>query len=110
MTSLYAQYINERFSDYVIETDEGFATYRYLNDEQVYIVDIFVQAKFRKTGVAKKLADQICKEAKSEGCTEVIGTVMPSAKNATTSLLVLIAYGMKIKSCSENVIVMSKEI
>jgi len=110
MVSLYAKYLTERTDDRILEIKEGFATYRYLNENQVYIIDIFVLPQFRKKGIASQIADRICDEAKHSGCTEMIGTVNLLTKGATASLLVLIAYGMKLKSCSDNMIILTKEI
>lgn len=110
MSSLYAKYIKERTDDYILEIEEGFATYRYLNEYQVYIVDLYVLPEYRKQGIASKLGDAICLKARRKGYTELVGTVCPSANNATESALVLIAYGMKIDSSSNNVIVFKKDI
>ncbi len=110
MGSMYASYLRERTNDGIHETDEGFITYRYLNRNQVYIIDIYVKPESRKLGVATAFADKICKEAKFNGCTEVIGSVVPSAKGSTESLSVLIAYGMKVYEASQNLILFKKAI
>lgn len=111
MASLYAQYILERTNDRILETPSGYATYRYLPDGQsVYIVDIFTLPEDRKRGDAAALADSIACEAKARGCTEMIGTVVPSTKGSTTSLKVLLGYGFTLHSASNDVIVFKKEI
>ena len=110
MSSLYAQYVLERTSDKIIEIPEGFATYRYVAPDCVYIIDLFVKPEFRKQGTAKILASRICAEAKKHGAKKLLGTVVPSMKNSTVSISVLIAYGMKLQSSSENLIVLEKEI
>lgn len=109
--SHYAEYLRERTSDQIIETCEGFVTFRYLNDfKTVYIVDIYVLPEERQNKVASDLANDVVELARKEGCVELIGTVMPSAKNSTTSLQVLLGYGMTLKSASENCIIMRKDI
>ena len=108
--SLWAEYIKENRNDEIIETDSGFVTYRYLGNNQVYIIDIYIKADFRKTNMASYLADQVVAYAKERGCTELLGTVTPSANNSTDSLKVLIGYGMSLKSASDNLIVFRKEI
>lgn len=108
--SLYSEYLMERTHDQIIETEEGFVTWRYLNEHQVYIVDIYVRSDFREKNVATKLADSVVYEAKNKGCCEVLGTVVPSAKGSDTSLKVLIGYGMKLHSASPDLIIMKKEI
>lgn len=110
MASLYAQYITEKTADLIFETPEGFATYRYINETTVYIVDIFVIPAERKGGAATFMADYIVKEAKAKGCKEVIGSIVPSAKNSTMSLRVLLGYGMTLANAQNDFIVFKKEI
>jgi GNAT superfamily N-acetyltransferase len=110
MASLYAQYLTERTNDAIIETDDGFATYRFLNPQQCYIVDIFVVPEKRKLGGASRLADQIAEIAKAKGCTSLIGTVVASAKGSTTSLKVLLAYGFVVDSFAADLAVFRKDI
>jgi GNAT superfamily N-acetyltransferase len=108
--SLYADYLFEHHNDRIIETFDSFIVYRYLNDKQVYIVDLYVVPEKRVRGMATELALEVEEIAKTQGIHEVIGTVVPSAKNATTSLKILLHYGMSLKSASENLIVFTKAI
>lgn len=109
--SLYKHYVWERLGDYALETEHGFATYRFLNDKKtVYIVDLYVKPEYRKTKIASNMADEICAIAKAEGATELLGTVSPQALTATDSLKVLLAYGMKLLTANEQAIVFRKDI
>ena len=108
--SLYSQYIKEHRNDECIESDKGFCTYRYLNEHQVYIVDIFVLPEHRKSKEASNLADLVVKAAKDRGCKQLFGTVVPGTNNATASLKVLLGYGMELDSIRDNMIVFKKEI
>ena len=111
MASLYAQYLHERTEDDIIETDMGFVTFRYINEgKSAYIIDIFVLPEFRRRGAMKDLADKVVKEAKTLGCTELIGTVVPSTKGSTISLKALLGYGMSLLSSANNVIIFRKDI
>jgi predicted GNAT family acetyltransferase len=92
--SLYAQYIKETCNRGTVETKDGFATFEFINDKMVYIVDIYVVPKKRKTGVAKDLADSIVSAVKPMGVTQLLGSVDLGIKGAETSEKVLIAYGM----------------
>lgn len=109
--SLYSEYIKERTTDLILETDIGFAHYRYV-DENVgcYIVDIYTKPEHRQKGEAAGLADQIALEAKSRGAKYLLGSVQPSANNSTTSLKVLLAYGFKLAWSSQDAIFLRKEI
>lgn len=107
--SLYADYIFEREGKEVLETDRGFATFERHSDG-IYIVDIFVAEQFRKTGEASRLADRIASIALDRGFTKLYGSVVPSTKNSTSSLKVLLAYGFKLNSCTNNFILLEKEL
>ncbi len=108
--SLYADYIAERTTDQVFETEDGFALYRFLEHGICYIVDIYTRPGCRQMGAAGWIADQIVKEAREKGCTELLGTVKPSAKGSTTSIKVLIGYGMTVKSSGDDFIIFRKDI
>lgn len=110
MDSLYAQYLLERTDDKILEDKKGFITWRYVNEKQLYIVDIFVKKQFRKKNVASKLADMVCSIGKNLGYTEVLGTVVPSTKGAEDSLKVLQAYGMKLYSADRDIIIFKKDL
>ena len=107
---MYADYLLEHHGDHLYKIDQGFAIYRFLNEKQVYIVDIYVKPEFRKTGIASTIADDIGAISKLRGCSEMLGTVVPSAKNSTASLKVLLGYGMKLQSSSNDLIVFIKEL
>jgi len=109
MTSLYGQYIKERLNKDIIETENGFATYYFLNDS-CYIENIYVTEDARKSKEATRLADQIAEIAKEKGFKKLCGSVVPSAKGSTESLKVLLAYGFKLDSSVNNFILMVKEL
>ncbi len=108
--SLYGEYIKERQGDDILEVDEGFATYRFVDAETVYLVDIYVKPDARKYGHAAKLADTIASIAKQRGCKYMIGTVALGLKGSTDSLKVLLAYGMSLHQAQPSAIIMRKEI
>lgn len=111
MQSLYAKYLLEKTTDKILETEHGFATFRYLNEgKSVYIVDIYILPEFRKSHKASAIADSIVLMAKKIGCSELLGTVIPSNKNSTDSLKVLLGYGMSLSSASQDLVVFRKEI
>lgn len=111
MKSLYSQYLQERTDDLIIETVHGFATYRFLeNEKTVYIVDIYVEPEFRKSGQASHLANLIVKQAKEKGYKMLLGSVVPSTKGSTESLKVLLGYGMQLASSGPDCIYFRKEI
>lgn len=92
--SLYSDYIKARGISEIIETDKGFATYRF-EGNACYIVDIYTIPEARKTGEASRLADSITEAAKAKGCRLLLGSVAPEARGAADSCKVLTAYGFK---------------
>jgi len=108
--SLHAQYLRERTNREILEVEEGFATYEYLPDGIVYIVDIYVVPDKRKTKIASMIADKICEIAARDGMKILQGSVDIRAKGATASLKVLEAYGMKVFKVEDNMIYYSKPI
>jgi hypothetical protein len=111
MNSMYAKYLKEKTQDQIVETDKGFVTYRYLADgKTVYIVDIYVLPDWRQTYAAKAMADNIVEEARKKGCNQLLGSVVPSNKSSTTSVKVLLAYGMNLVSSGNDLIFFKKDI
>lgn len=108
--SHYSAYIAEKTSKSIIETDKGFVTYSYPNQTTVYIEDIYIRPEFRNLHEASKLADQVIDIAREKGCTKALGSVVPSTKESTKSLSVLIAYGMSLVSSTNDFIVFEKGI
>lgn len=107
--SLFADYKLERENKTVLETEEFFASYEHSGDT-VYIEDIYVVPSKRKSGLATRVANQIVAFAKQAGCKKLMGSVSVNAQGAHESLLVLIAYGMKLSSVRNDVIFFEKEI
>lgn len=107
--SLYAQYIQEREGFEIIEDELGFATYIISGDE-CYIRDIYVLPEYRKINIASSYSDQIAKIAKEKGCKVLTGTVFPSAKGSTESLMAVIKSGFKIANSTNEKIILIKEL
>lgn len=94
MSILYKNYLKEREGLEVVETYQGFATYKFRGAD-CYIQDIYVLPEYRKFGVASHLADEIAELAKKAGINVLTGSVDTRAESAETSAKVLTAYGMK---------------
>lgn len=108
--SLFADYIKERCGMGTIETEDGFATFQYVNDEMVYIVDLYVVPEKRKLHVATAFADKIVEEARKIGRKTLIGSVDTGTKGAEDSCKVLEAYGMTIFKIAEPMVFYYKSI
>lgn len=108
--SMYAEYIKERCGRGILETKQGFATFDYISQDVVYIVDIYVKPKFRKSHVAAGMADIIVEQAVKDGKKFLLGSVDVTAKCAEASMKVLEAYGMRIHKVAEPMIFYVKQI
>lgn len=110
MTSLYAQYLKERTNRGILECEDGFATFEYVNENIVYIIDLFVVPEKRKEHIASALADKIVEEAVKAGKKYLLGSVDINAKGADISSKVLEAYGMKVHKVIAPMIFYIKQI
>jgi len=108
--SLYADYLLENRGDLIEERPDGFASYRYLDEHTVYVVDIYVAPSARKSGLAADMANRIAFIAKLKGCKVMVGTIDSRAKHATDSMKVLLAYGMSFSGIRDNLLVFEKVI
>ena len=108
--SLYSNYLLEKTNDHIIETEKGFATYRFVDEKTVYIIDLYILPDFRRSHAASLIADNIVSVARGRGCTKLLGSVVPSNKNSSSSLKVLLAYGMSLESSSNDFILFKKDI
>ena len=92
---MYKKYLEERRpGSSVFISEWGFATYHirpFQNQKECYIEDIYVDKAHRNSHVASYMADEIIKIAKEQNCDFVSGSVVPSTKNSTASLKVLLA-------------------
>lgn len=112
---MYSAYLRERENKDILETDTGFAVYGYncvpgVDFPHCYLADIYVKPEFRQTGAARKMADQIASQAKAAGFKTMLGSVDANAQGKHESLLVLIAYGMKLFTVSGTMLWMIKEL
>jgi predicted GNAT family acetyltransferase len=107
--SIYADYIREREGFSTIEVENGFATYR-VQGEEIYLRDIYVQPSARKGGLASRMADQVAEAGREAGCSRMVGTCCPSTNGSTESMAAMLAYGFKLHSASNDLIVIVKEL
>lgn len=92
---MWADYLRERSGKEVLQDPNGFTVYSFPGDGICYIEDNWVVPEFRKSGVAKKMADKIVIEAKERGCDTLLGSVDMTSKAPGMNMKVLLAYGME---------------
>lgn len=108
--SLYKEYIEEISHGYVLETDRGFITYVFPDPDTCYIKDIYISPQYRKTHEGSQLGYTIQEIAILKGCKYLLGSVVPSAKGSTQSLMVLLSFDFQLFSSSNDFIVFRKEL
>lgn len=107
--SLFAKYKKEREGKETLEREHGFATY-FFHEDFCYLEDIFVDINFRQEGLAARMADDVCAIAKAKGYSKLMGSVNTRTNNVTTSIKVLLAYGMRFHDVQDHMIFFVKEI
>lgn len=106
---MFKQYFRELKNLEVYEEENGFVLYK-IEENLLYIRDIYVKPENRKSKLAATMADKVAEFAKTLGCDTMIGDVEPSNNNATDSIKVLIAYGMRVVEANDDEIIFAKEI
>jgi GNAT superfamily N-acetyltransferase len=102
--NLYAEYIKEREGSEIIVLDHGFVTYRQVDGNVFYLVDMYVEKAYRKSGVAWDLHNKVCDIARNAGATQLITSACTDAAGVTVSLKVILAGGFKYSSSNGNML------
>lgn len=109
MKDLGIEYIRERRAYSIIEKPWGFIAYK-IQGPECFIAEIFVERSQRKSGKAASLADQVAKLAKAADCEVLSCTVDLTTQCATESIKPILAYGFKLESAHNNVIILVKPL
>jgi len=109
MPSLYAQYVNEREGKEIVEDNNGFATFKFIQD-YCYVEDVYVVPAKRKSGICLGYINAIAEIALRNGYTKLLTSVSPKANGAEASLKSTMACGFKVLSCDKDLIYFVKEL
>ncbi len=109
MSEMYADYLEEFGAKHMFHNDKGFIIYS-VNGTDCYMEEIYVKPEHRDCKVAKELQAEVTKIVKQQGCTRLLGSVIVSTPNSSTSLGMLFKDGFKLVSATTNFILISKEI
>lgn len=107
MKSHYSRFLNETLGRLTYETKNGFITYDILEPGIIHITDIYVVPEARTKNYATYLADIVV------GLTNakiVYGSIDTHINNPHESLLVLLAYGMKLSHIEDGLVFFKKEV
>jgi len=108
--NLYGKYIKERENSEIHIHDNGFVTYKKIDDETYYLVDCFVEKEFRRTGLATQLGEEVCAIVKARGAKRVIGSISTDANGVTESLKAILAAGYKFASLQGTMLYFTKDL
>lgn len=108
--SLYAKYIAEREDISLIELDHGYLTYKKLNPDVYYILDVFVEREHRRSGIMKEMEDIVRDIALEDGAKYLQGSVCLSTNNVTQSMHMLLNMGYKYLNANGNMLYFIKNI
>lgn len=104
---MYKQYLAEREGKKVVESEHGFATYKF-TDKWCYICDIYVTPEARNKHEASRLADSVAEIAVNAGYSRLLGSVDTRDAGASVSLLAQLSYGFKVLYNDGQVIYLEK--
>jgi GNAT superfamily N-acetyltransferase len=108
--SMHADYLLERRGVSTLEKEHGFITYKRVDKDTYYIVDVFIREDARRDKLASRLADEVVAIAKAAGASKILGSVDLSAAGVTESLQVLLGYGMRFSRAAGSGLYFVKEI
>jgi len=111
MKSNFALFFEEYENMYTLEKDVGFVTYKFIDDiNACYMVNAFVNKKYRNNNVVYRLLDEVVEIAKKSGYNLLISSTDPDSNTPDRSKRVLKKYGFKYKKHSDNLDWYAKEI
>lgn len=110
---LYEQFVAyqwEREGIHVIEHDHAFALLKPLNEQELYLQDVYVEPHARSRLAMKQLYDDIVQYARTNGYLWLITTHDCSTANVEIGLQNTLRYGFKIIKLDGTVIVCAKDL
>jgi len=94
--SMYADYVKERTSRSILETEYGFVVFSYEGEDYtLFIHELFVRKESRRRGHGARMIEELILDAGKRGAQQIVGCVDPRALNADESMKIILAYGLK---------------
>jgi hypothetical protein len=106
---MYASYLEELGAKHLYRNEKGFVIYSFI-DKSCYLEEIYILPEYRGKKEFAELSDAVTLIAKEKGCNKLLGSVIPTINNSTRSVGMLLSYGAKLESASNNFILFSKDI
>lgn len=104
---LWELYIAEREGAKTIYTDHSFVTYKNINESEIFVMDLFVEREFRKSGLVQKMWDDLIEK---ENPKIVYGMTDRTALNWESSNKFMLSFGFTPYSRENTIIYYYMEI
>ena len=104
---LWELYIAEREGAKIICTDHSFVTYKNTENDELIVIDLFVEKEHRKSGLIRKMWDEMILKEKPK---MVYGTTDVSALNWEISHKFMVSFGFIPYTQEDNIIHYYREI
>ena len=109
VNSLFAKYISDRQGHKILEDGAGFIIYK-INEDECFIVDMYVDENIQQTGRGKNLISALADLARFEKCKYISANIHLWDKNANKTLLAALYTGFKVVKAEVGILVILKEI
>ena len=107
--TLYAQYISEREDALVLENENGFLTYKIMNQECL-VINMFIKPALRKKGEGRFLVSELSDIARAKGCLYITANIYLNDGGATKTLISALMAGFGISAADRGTITIYKNI
>lgn len=107
---LLEQYYAETFDKKFHKDGKGIIVYSHVNDEAVYLEDMFLPKEHRAQKNGWNLIDTFVEKVKEENYKRVITSINTNIKTVTRSMAVILRYGFEYTETNGHMIYFSKEI
>lgn len=104
---LWKEYIAEREDAHILYNNHAFATYKIINQDEVFVMDVFVSKEHRKNGAIHALWDDFIKQLKPK---IVYGMTDRKALNWEYSDAFMLAFGFTAYTEENSIIYYYREI
>lgn len=110
LNKLFTDYVQERLQVNVLQNEHAFYLWKFIEEDTVYITDMYVAPAERRSGVAGALFVELLGQMRELGVKRLVGSTDVTAANPELGMYAMLSVGFKPTGASENIIWYSKEI
>lgn len=108
--NLYKQWLKEYKNKDTLDSEHGFIIYSKLNNEVIYLEDMFIKPESRNQKHSLDLANKLVTLAKEQGFVQLITSLDPKTPMFERSYNNAINFGFKISHVHGSLIILKKDI